>query len=201
MDRKEKAKALRRIYDSQMTKELDTPTLVKTLETISTILSNIIKNPDEEKFRKVPDQNAKFQSTVLERKGGKSFIIQCGFSKKVIENREFWCISNEKLDIENLQVASELIEEKKTAFTSQMELEKKKWEIEKIENSKRSEVAKKAFEEDRATWKERLEMTGGTKESLAQPFRDLSEGQPRHGPGATPEVEGVRLGGDDDENV
>ena len=55
---------------------------------------------------------------------------------------------------------------------------------EKEKNAQRTAVAKQQFEEDRQSWQEKLEMTGGTNESVAQPFRDRgTDSNAGHAPG------------------
>jgi len=89
--------------------------------------------------------------------------------------------------IDIIKIGLELINEKKEQITTSLENEKKRDEIEKEKNAKRADIAKQQFEEDRHTWQQKLEMTGGTKESVALPFRDRdAETQAAAPPGAGP---------------
>jgi len=71
---------------------------------------------------------------------------------------------------------------------------KKKDLLEKEENAKRSEKVKRDFEEDRQTWDEKVEMTGGVKPSIAQEIPERQQRTRGHGgvmPGIMPMVPGM----------
>jgi len=124
----EKRKQFLRIYDTEMRRELHTPTLLGTLETISKVLNNIINNPEDEKYRKIPVTSKLFQNNVIDRKGGKSFILACGFCRKTIDSKEFWVIPYSESLIDVLKLAcSEVIDKRKQEFQDAEELEKKRF--------------------------------------------------------------------------
>jgi len=173
VDLNEKRKQFLRIYDTEMRRELDIPTLLATLETVSKVFNNIIDNPNTEKYRQIPVTSKVFQNNVIDRKGAKSFILACGFHKKTIDSKEYWVLPNSEHLIHVLKLAcSEVIDKRKLEFQETAEQERRKDQKEKEENSKRAEKAKRDFEEDRQNWDEKVEMTGGVKPSIALDFPD-----------------------------
>jgi len=183
----EKLLAFRRVWDREIRQELDQHFVLATVTTLSTIIGNVVEHPDEEKYRKLPATNKRLVETVLDRKGGKSYLLCSGFVKKTIDDKDFWVLNVGPQTIDILKIGLELINEKKEQIATSVENEKKREEIEKEKNAKRADLAKQQFEEDRHTWQERLAMTGGTKESVAQPFRDRdAETNAAPPPGAGP---------------
>eukprot|EP01123_Difflugia_compressa_P010840 TRINITY_DN4088_c2_g1_i1.p1 TRINITY_DN4088_c2_g1~~TRINITY_DN4088_c2_g1_i1.p1 ORF type:complete len:215 (+),score=63.23 TRINITY_DN4088_c2_g1_i1:70-714(+) len=208
IDITEKRKQFLRIYDTEMRKELHIPTLLATLETLSKVLNNIINNPDQEKFRKIPVTSKMFQINVIDKKGGKSLILACGFVRRTIEDKDYWVFPQKAGDIDILKLAcSEVVDKRRLEIQEQNELEKRRDELEKIENAKRAEKAKRDFQEDRANFSEKVEMTGGVKDSVAIEIVDRNERVERmRGPppggnlgGPPPPATGHVLGGDDEE--
>ncbi|KAL3680076.1 hypothetical protein R1sor_023032 [Riccia sorocarpa] len=74
----------------------------KTFQTLLTYLGNIVKAPDEEKYRKIRLTNATFQDRVGNM-GGIPFLELCGFEKE--ESGEFLTLPREKVDIILLNTA------------------------------------------------------------------------------------------------
>jgi len=196
------------VWDRELRQELEPQFLLNTLVTLSQILTNAIEHPEDEKYRKLPATNKRIVETVLDKKGGKSFLIACGFVRKPIDGKDFWYLALSEQTLDILRLGLELIDEKKNQAIAVSEAEKKRDQLEKEKNSQRAAIAKQQFEEDRTTWQQRLEMTGGTKESVAQPFRDLNP-NPAPGPGLPGIPGGVhamphgipRAGGDDDDDA
>lgn len=75
----------------------------KAFQTLFTYAGNVVKNPDEEKFRKIRLSNQAFQDRVGGLKGGIEFLELCGFGKT--EDGEFLFIPREKVDIAVLNSA------------------------------------------------------------------------------------------------
>eukprot|EP01120_Amphizonella_sp_Union-15-10_P004305 TRINITY_DN14935_c0_g1_i1.p1 TRINITY_DN14935_c0_g1~~TRINITY_DN14935_c0_g1_i1.p1 ORF type:complete len:523 (+),score=103.03 TRINITY_DN14935_c0_g1_i1:85-1653(+) len=145
----ELVKIFRRLYDVQLRKEIETPNLLKTLQTLYLILDNIITHPDDEKFARVPATSKRFASDVLEAKGGLQFILKAGFRKKVIEFKEFWVVSTLEF-LPSLIAAREVVREKKELLE---DINSKKLSEDLLQRQKESERVKIAmlhFEEDRA---------------------------------------------------
>uniref|UniRef100_A0A803LZC9 UBA domain-containing protein n=1 Tax=Chenopodium quinoa TaxID=63459 RepID=A0A803LZC9_CHEQI len=68
----------------------------KAFQTLFTYAGNVVKNPDEEKFRKIRLTNQAFQDRVGGLKGGIEFLELCGFEKS--EDGEFLFMPREKVD-------------------------------------------------------------------------------------------------------
>ncbi|XP_074306928.1 uncharacterized protein LOC141642134 [Silene latifolia] len=69
----------------------------KAFQTLFTYAGNVVKNPDEEKFRKIRLTNQAFQDRVGGLKGGIEFLELCGFEKS--EDGEFLFMPRNKVDI------------------------------------------------------------------------------------------------------
>ncbi|KAA0033313.1 chromatin assembly factor 1 subunit A [Cucumis melo var. makuwa] len=68
----------------------------RAFQTLLTYVGNVVKNPDEEKFRKIRLSNQTFQDRVGTLRGGIEFLELCGFEK--IEGGEFLFLPRNKVD-------------------------------------------------------------------------------------------------------
>lgn len=68
----------------------------RAFQTLLIYVGNIIKNPDEEKYRRIRVSNPIFQDRVGSVKGGMEFLELCGFER--IEGGAFLYLSKDKLD-------------------------------------------------------------------------------------------------------
>lgn len=75
----------------------------RAFQTLLTFAGNVVKNPDEEKFRKIRLSNQSFQERVGALRGGIEFLELCGFEK--IEGGEFLFLARGKVDIAVLNSA------------------------------------------------------------------------------------------------
>ncbi|KAE8076244.1 hypothetical protein FH972_014907 [Carpinus fangiana] len=75
----------------------------RAFQTLLTFAGNVVKNPDEEKFRKIRLSNQSFQERVGALRGGIEFLELCGFEK--IEGGEFLFLARDKVDIAVLNSA------------------------------------------------------------------------------------------------
>ncbi|KAF4349611.1 hypothetical protein CsatB_025385 [Cannabis sativa] len=75
----------------------------RAFQTLLTYLGNVVKSPDEEKFRKIRLSNQSFQERVGAVKGGIEFLELCGFEK--IEGGEFLFLPRDKVDFPVLRSA------------------------------------------------------------------------------------------------
>eukprot|EP00250_Pteridium_aquilinum_P034174 c7186_g1_i1 orf=303-1526(-) len=75
----------------------------KAFQTLLTYIGNIVRCPDEEKFRKIRISNPTFQERVGSLKGGIQFLEICGFQKEGSD--EFLTLPRDKVDIAILNSA------------------------------------------------------------------------------------------------
>ncbi|KAJ4723211.1 UBX domain-containing protein 1 [Melia azedarach] len=68
----------------------------RAFQTLLTYIGNVVKNPNEEKFRKIRLSNQTFQDRVGSLKGGLEFLELCGFEKT--EGDEFLFLPRDKVD-------------------------------------------------------------------------------------------------------
>ncbi|CAM0951788.1 unnamed protein product [Alopecurus aequalis] len=78
----------------QQNKEEDAK-VKKAFQTLLTYIGNVVKSPEEEKFRKIRLSNATFQERVGNL-GGVQFLELCGFEK--LEGNEFLFLARDKVD-------------------------------------------------------------------------------------------------------
>ncbi|KMZ60843.1 hypothetical protein ZOSMA_56G00740 [Zostera marina] len=75
----------------------------KAFQTLLTYIGNIVKNPNEEKFRKIRLTNPSFQDRVGSLKGGVEFLQICGFEK--LDGDESIFLARDKVDMSVLNMA------------------------------------------------------------------------------------------------
>ncbi|XP_062165615.1 stress response protein NST1 [Alnus glutinosa] len=75
----------------------------RAFQTLLTFAGNVVKNPDEEKYRKIRLSNQSFQERVGALRGGIEFLELCGFEK--IEGGEFLFLARDKVDMAVLHSA------------------------------------------------------------------------------------------------
>lgn len=85
----------------------------RAFQTLLIYVANVVKNPDEEKFRQIRLSNPSFQDRVGNLKGGIEFLELCGFERT--EGGNFLCLPREKVDMAVLYTAGS---ELKSAMTN-----------------------------------------------------------------------------------
>ncbi|KAI4354345.1 hypothetical protein L6164_003215 [Bauhinia variegata] len=83
----------------------------RAFQTLLIYVGNVVKNPNEEKYRKIRLSNPVFQDRVGSLKGGVEFLELCGFERV----GEFLCLPHEKVDTEVLKSAGSALN---TAITN-----------------------------------------------------------------------------------
>lgn len=77
------------------------------IETLAKYLTNILDNPDEEKYRKIRLNNKVFQERIVGLEGALDFLVAAGFDKQAIDNEDYLVYSD--MDFENLQMLKEAL--------------------------------------------------------------------------------------------
>ncbi|KAL1293535.1 hypothetical protein AAHE18_19G080400 [Arachis hypogaea] len=77
----------------------------KAFETLSIYVRNVVKNPNEEKYRKIRLSNPLFQERVASLNGGVEFLELCGFER----TGDFLYLPHEKADIALLNSAGAVL--------------------------------------------------------------------------------------------
>ncbi|KAJ4968239.1 hypothetical protein NE237_014940 [Protea cynaroides] len=99
-----KAERMRHCLRSLKQNHKDDDAKVKrAFQTLLTYVGNVVKNPNEEKFRKIRLNNQSFQERVGSLTGGIEFLEVCGFEK--IEGGEFMFLPRDKVDMVVLNTA------------------------------------------------------------------------------------------------
>ncbi|XP_074568637.1 uncharacterized protein LOC141825148 [Curcuma longa] len=75
----------------------------KAFTTLAIYVRNVVKNPEEEKFRKIRLGNLNFQDRVGRLKGGMEFLELCGFEK--VEGDKYLYLPRDKVDLTVLNAA------------------------------------------------------------------------------------------------
>ncbi|GIX70183.1 UBX domain-containing protein 6 [Caerostris extrusa] len=80
------------------------------VETLARYLTNILDNPEEEKYRKIRLNNKVFQERIIGLEGASEFLAAAGFSKQNIDGEEYLVFEGSHLDdFENLQMLKEAV--------------------------------------------------------------------------------------------
>jgi len=141
----------RTIYDREIRKEIQKPVLLATMRTLLRIISNILKNSQEEKYRHIPATSRTLKEGVLERRGGLDFFLALGWRKKVVENREVWILGMDEDILADLEAAQFLLQKKIMLVEDRVEKAKNEDKQRKKQEAMRKEIALAQFKEDRQT--------------------------------------------------
>ncbi|XP_050239056.1 uncharacterized protein LOC126688418 isoform X1 [Quercus robur] len=87
----------------EASKQDDDAKVKRAFQTLLTYVGNVVRNPAEEKFRKIRLSNQSFHERVGALQGGIEFLELCGFEK--IEGGEFLLIPRDKVDMAVLNSA------------------------------------------------------------------------------------------------
>jgi hypothetical protein len=115
-----KRQALLKIYDTLISKE-HFNIQIPCLETILTILNNLLAHPEEDKYRRLRFSSHTLQKKVVHTRGGLNFLYEVGFQKKVFEFQEFLVFEpSQVVDWqETVTLARDLILERKQRLEEQ----------------------------------------------------------------------------------
>lgn len=80
------------------------------IETLSKYLENIIKHPDEEKYRKIRKSNRFFSEKVQPCEGAIDFLLGAGFTEQEIDSEPFLIYSNDNDETDGIEKLKELLE-------------------------------------------------------------------------------------------
>ncbi|KAI6674428.1 hypothetical protein NL676_002334 [Syzygium grande] len=80
----------------------------RAFQTLLIYVGNVVKNPDNEKFRRIRLSNPAFQSRVGSLEGGVEFLELCGFEK--IDGGKFLFLPRDKVDLAVLNLAGTRLE-------------------------------------------------------------------------------------------
>ncbi|KFM75972.1 UBX domain-containing protein 6, partial [Stegodyphus mimosarum] len=84
------------------------------IETLARYLTNILDNPEEEKYRRIRFKNKIFQERILPLEGAFDFLVSAGFIQETVtsggEEEEYFVFQKENLEnLENLQMLKEAL--------------------------------------------------------------------------------------------
>jgi hypothetical protein len=140
----------------------------KCISTLLRIVNNILEEPYNEKFRKLPEKNNLLNSNVLQITGGRDFLVKIGFKSKVVEFEKFFIlevkntapigkdgskkISDELFltrQLERLEIAQKLLEDYLKKVTEHAEAVRRMQEKEKRADELQKAAVLKNIEEDK----------------------------------------------------
>jgi hypothetical protein len=79
------AEKVKTAFNRGILEETQPVDLLKTLELLSKVIGNLVKFPDELKYRRIAADNKTFNDVVINSKGGLDFVVACGFKKKDVD--------------------------------------------------------------------------------------------------------------------
>lgn len=83
----------------------DPPRAITAAETLIKMLTNVVKNPQEEKFRKVRLSNAAIQSKLVAVPGATDILLEAGFTAVELEGDDFLLLTADMFEAERVQSA------------------------------------------------------------------------------------------------
>ncbi len=170
------------LYDEIIVKQISRhnppPISQKCISTLLQIVNNILKEPYNEKFRKLREKNNTINSNVLQITGGKEFLIKIGFKSKVMDFEKFFILElknttgaaskdGEKISddlfltrqVERLEIAQKLLENYLNKVTGQVEIVKQMQEREKkLEEFQKAAVLQNIEEDKERRHKEQEQL-------------------------------------------
>jgi len=79
------------------------------VETLKKYLENLVQNPNEEKYRKIRQQNKIFQEKVAPFRGVPFFLRSAGFEEKLIDGETYWVV--ERPDVAYITLAMDYLDQ------------------------------------------------------------------------------------------
>ncbi|CAG8745860.1 19910_t:CDS:2 [Cetraspora pellucida] len=154
---KEFRKSLHDIIIKQISRNNRPEDAYKCVDTLSKIVGNIIKFPHDETKRRLKESNKIVKSTVREVDGGVEFLIKIGFKAKVVDFQKSFILEMPRNNdtsqllkqLENLEIAHELLEDFLQKIKERSELKERARVREKIAEESRRKIALNKIEEDR----------------------------------------------------
>ncbi|RLN68272.1 hypothetical protein BBJ29_000851 [Phytophthora kernoviae] len=83
----------------------DPPRAISAAETLIKMLGNVVKNPQEEKFRKIRLSNAAIQSKLVAVPGAVDILTEAGFSKLELDGEVYLMLAADVFQVERVQSA------------------------------------------------------------------------------------------------
>ncbi|CAG8461683.1 15133_t:CDS:1 [Funneliformis caledonium] len=161
---KEFQRSLHDVIIKQISRHNPPPISQKCVSTLLQIINNLLKEPYNEKFRKLREKNHTFNSNVLQIVGGKEFLIKVGFKSKIVDFEKSFILelkgtdkSGEKISdelflsgqVERLEIAQQLLEDYLKKVTEQAETVKRMQEKEKKAEELQKAAILQSIEEDK----------------------------------------------------
>ncbi|BGP53829.1 hypothetical protein JCM8202v2_001401 [Rhodotorula sphaerocarpa] len=164
-----------RVLDSQLLPKVSKPQAVKTLETVLTLLSNILSPPNPAqalKYRQLRLSNALVAREVVSpaNGAGRDFLVLCGFRREVREFEEMlvWTQSEGGKQLFKLRCGKKVVEDRIRTAREAEERETRYRESEKEAEAARKKKALLGFEDDRLDRAERDERERYARAARAQ---------------------------------
>ncbi|KAH9844314.1 uncharacterized protein C8Q71DRAFT_39854 [Rhodofomes roseus] len=114
---------------------------------------NIVKYPEEEKYRKIKRSGSTFMANVVQPKGALDFFIEVGFREKAMDYQT-WVVFHKEY-MHDLKLGITLLGEAIEREMPKKEREERARELAKAEEIAAKEKAMKHFIDDRKTVRER----------------------------------------------
>ncbi|CAI2166281.1 14567_t:CDS:1 [Funneliformis geosporum] len=161
---KEFQKSLHDVIVKQISRHNSPPVSQKCISTLLQIMNNLLKEPYNEKFRKLREKNHTFNSNVLQIIGGREFLIKVGFKSNIVDFEKYFILelkgpdkSGEKISdelflsrqLERLEIAQQLLDDYLNKVTEQAETVKRMQEREKKAEELQKAAILQSIEEDK----------------------------------------------------
>jgi len=101
--------------------EQDDATALAAIETALKLVSNIVDQPSEPKFRKFRANNPAITKKLIRCPGGQDLLLALGFRTKVMEFEEFWVVEDSPVLLRTLADAMQALERYRDLTRSKIE--------------------------------------------------------------------------------
>lgn len=122
------------------------------VQTLTTLLQNVLQNPEDEKFRKIRCGNKTIRTKVLDVKGALEFLTAAGWRKKVIDFEPYLLLAPDtqpsEAQLKTLGAAIDVLTGCLKTVAEKAERHEREKLLEKEDNNIRREKAKQDIESD-----------------------------------------------------
>ncbi|KAA1466399.1 hypothetical protein DENSPDRAFT_766935 [Dentipellis sp. KUC8613] len=159
----EKRQEFRRLIDPGILRVNRKEQALASLQTLLTIAENIIREPDNPKFKQFKPTNSRIKRDLVDPKGALEYAIALGFRDEVHDFQPLYVFKDKHMS--DLLIGTAILKEVMHTEAEKQEREERRVKLQKEEEQARVEKVKKAFMDDRKTKllnDQRTRPSGGT---------------------------------------
>ncbi|TFY82718.1 hypothetical protein EWM64_g1288 [Hericium alpestre] len=143
----EKRQEFRRLIDPGILRANRREQAMASLQTLLTIAENILREPDNPKYKQFKPTNSKIKHDLVDPKGTLEYAVALGFRDEVENFQPFYRFRDRHIN--DLRIGTAILKEVLQIEVEKQEREERHKQMQKAEEEARKEKVKKAFMDDR----------------------------------------------------